>query len=157
MTLCRKLYCPDNWRRSSANSSHGFRGWRLTAGRRPKGKGRGSMFAYVGPTFAYVGLCYHYFGSRFACASPVLVLCYLMLAFVGPISALCLTYLAPSPYVGPGRPYVGPMFAYVSRMLRQVSRKLALCRPKLALSCPYVGPILALCCPIMLKNFAELC
>ena len=34
-----------------------FKGLRLTAGRRPKGKGRRSRFAYVGPMFAYVGLC----------------------------------------------------------------------------------------------------
>ena len=42
-------------------------------------------------------------------------------------------------------------------MLAQVGPMSALCWPKLALSCPYVGPILPLCCPIMSTKFAKLC
>ena len=60
-------------------------------------------------------------------------------------------------YVSRRLPQVGPMLALCSPMIAHVGPMLALCGPKLALSCPYVGLILVLCCPIMSTNFAELC
>ena len=71
-----------------------------------------------------------------------------MLASVGPISALCLTYLAPMltlcwPDLAPSWPKLALSCPYVWPIL-------PLCWPKLALSCPYVDPILpklALCWP----------
>ena len=80
-----------------------FKGLRLTAGRRPKGKGRGSRFAYVGPMLGYV--------------SPMLAPTLPTLALSWSHVSLCWPYLGPMfalscPYVGPGRPYIGPMLPH---------------------------------------------
>ena len=77
-----------------------FKGLRLTAGRRPKGKGRGSRFAYVGPMLAYVSpmlaptlptlaLSWSHVSLCWPYVCPILPLCW-------PGSALYWPYVAPS-------------------------------------------------------------
>ena len=78
--------------------TRGFKGLRLTAGRRPKG-------GYVGPTcgsLGQVGPMFAYVSRRLPQVGPMLALCSLMIAHVGPMLALCWPKLALScPYVGP--------------------------------------------------------
>ena len=80
----------------------GFKGLRLTAGRRPKG-------GYVGPTFAsfgQVGPMFAYVSRILPQVGPVLALCSRILAVCWPMSALCW------PYVGLSWPYLGPMWPH---------------------------------------------
>ena len=80
----------------------GFKGLRLTAGRRPKG-------GYVGPTCGSLGqvgpYMFAYVSRRLPQVGPMLALCSPMIAHVGPMLALCW------PYVGLSWPYVGPILA----------------------------------------------
>ena len=94
---------------SAQHGTAGFKGLRLTAGRRPKGD-------YVGPIRSprldrsrrYVG--------------PMLALCWPMSALRWPYVGLSWPYLAPMlalcwPKLALSCPYVGPMLAYVGPML----------------------------------------
>ena len=64
----------------------GFKGLRLTAGRRPKGGYVGPMFASLAPIAA---LCCPYVSPMLALCSPMLALCWPKLALGWPKLALC--------------------------------------------------------------------
>ena len=71
---------------SAQHGTAGFKGLRLTAGRRPKGGYVGPMFAPLAPISA---LCCPYVSPMLALCSPMLALCWPKLALGWPKLALC--------------------------------------------------------------------
>ena len=117
----------------------GFKGLRLTAGRRPTwvcGAYVTPMLALVGPILSKVKLSGAHLGPRlgqvgpmwcmlgtsWAQVEPMLGLCWPMLGLCWPMLGLCWAYVGPMlAYVGPTLAYVGPMLShlggYVGHML----------------------------------------